>query len=476
MREYESFWQAPAQASPDFLVILLLVISTVYCIAPGEKRFAGRSSVRREQASKWLDCCDAWLQVQSQKHVTLATYQVNILLFLARRMNCVKIKREWASAGHLLRLAQAAGLHREPSSFSTKISAFDQEMRRRLWATILEFEIQMCVDRGMPSSVSSDGWDCRAPSNIDDEDFDSQSKQLPPPKLLSKFTRSSFLAVAQQSAPLRLELLARVNSIQPNISFEEVLVYDAKLRQTLDDLPDWNARAATDKTQFAPTLAQLQLLEFLILIHQPFATQTMSQNRYFYSRASARDAASSILSAYHTLPEPSNLALCLVRDDQLRAALSICHDICTSHSTNSSIGSNTTNTPQTLTLVEATLNLLGIRVMHLGQGFHSYWILSSALSLVFSKLDPNTPVDTFAQQAADRVVKVHDEIVALQEREGVPTVGDKLLAKQADMAMNQVGVEIDPGMAAVDPFNQSNFGLENFDLGQIWNLDTFFDF
>lgn len=476
MRQYESFWVAPNEAVSEFLVILLLVIATVYCVSPGEEKFNGRSSVRRETAVRMIDSCDLWLKAQSHKHVTLATYQVNILLFLARRMNCVKIKREWAAAGHLLRIAQAAGLHREPTILSTKISVFDQEMRRRLWATILELELQMSIDRGMQAAVGPEGWDCRAPSNIDDEDFDTPSKELPAPKSLAKYTRTSFLALAQQSAPLRIELLARVNSIRSNMQLEEALAYDVKVRHMLDDLPDWNVGVAITKAQLARNLTRLQLFEFLILIHQPFATQTLSQTRYFYSRASTRDAASNILNVYYTLPSPTNLLLCLFRDDQLRASLSICHDLCTSHSTFSST-TYITNTPQALTLIEATVELLGTRVMHLGQGFHSYWILSSALSLVLSKLDPNTPMDTFAAQAAQRVVKIHDQIVALQEREGVPSVGSKLLAKaQGEMAGSQIGLEIDPGMASVDLFNQSNFGLENFDLGQIWNLDTFFDF
>jgi hypothetical protein len=476
MRQYESFWEAPNEAVADFLVILLLVLATVYCVSPGGERFNGRSSARRETAIKMIDYCDLWLRAQSQKHVTLATYQVNILLFLARRMNCVKIKREWAAAGHLLRIAQVAGLHREPTHLNTKISVFDQEMRRRLWATILEIDLQISLDRGMQSAVSPEGWDCKAPSNIDDEDFDLPSKELPAPKSLAKYTRTSFLTLGQQSAALRIELLARINSIRSNMQLEDVLTYDAKIRRLLDESPDWNMGAAFTKSELARTISRLQLLEFLILIHQPFATQTLSQSRYFYSRASTRDAASSILNIYYSLPSPTNLLLCLLRDDQLRASLSICHDLCTSHSTSSST-TYTTNTPQAITLIEATVELLGARVMHLGQGFHSYWILSAALSLVLSKLDPAAPIDTFAAQAAQRVVKIHDQIVALQEREGAPSVGFSLFAKaQGAMAGNQVGMEIDPGMSSLDPFDQSNFGLENFDLGQIWNLETFFDF
>ena len=477
MRQYESFWSHPDDAVPEFLVILLLVVATVYCVSPSEEKFSGRSSVSREKAIRMINSCDLWLKAQSQKHATFATYQVHILIFLARRMNCVKIKREWAAAGNLLRIAQAAGFHREPTYLNTKISVFDQEMRRRLWATILEIELQMSIDRGMPSAVMPEGWDCRAPSNINDEDFETTSKELPNPKSLAKYTRTSFLTIGQQSAGLRIELLARINSIRSNMQFEEVLAYDAKIRQMLDDLPDWNVGAIVEAAQFARTLTRLQLSEFLVLIHQPFATQTLSQARYFYSRASTRDAASNILNLYYTLPSPTNLLLCFFRDDQLRASLSICRDLCTSSSTTTSSTTYAANTPQAVALIEATLELLGVRVMHLGQGFHSFWILSAALSLVLSKLDPDIPIDTFAAQAAQRVVKIHDQIVALQERDGVPSVGSQLFVEaQGEMAGNQNGMEIDPGMISMDLLNFSNFGMESFHMGQIYNLEPFFEF
>ena len=476
MRQYENFWLQTNEAAPEFLVILLLVVATVYCVSPSEEKFSGRSSVSREKAIRMINSCDLWLKAQSQKHATFATYQVHILIFLARRMNCVKIKREWAAAGNLLRIAQAAGFHREPTYLNTKISVFDQEMRRRLWATILEIELQMSIDRGMPSAVGPEGWDCRAPSNIDDEDFEPASRELPNPKSLAKYTRTSFLTIGQQSAGLRIELLARINSIRSNMQFEEALAYDAKIRQMLDDLPDWNVGSSVTAAQFSRALTRLQLFEFLVLIHQPFATQTLSQTRYFYSRASTRDAASNILETYYNIPTPTNLLLCFFRDDQLRASLSLCRDLCTS----SSIATSTpyaANTPQALALVEATLELLGARVMRLGQGFHSFWILSAALSLVLSKLDADTPIDTFAAQAAQRVVKIHDQIVALQEREGVPSVGSQLFVEaQGEMAGYQNGMEIDPGMISMDLLNFSNFGLENFHMGQIYNLEPFFEF
>ncbi|KAI9871186.1 MAG: hypothetical protein M1823_008521, partial [Watsoniomyces obsoletus] len=105
-------------------------------------------------------------------------------------MNCYKVKREWTIAGSVLRLAMAAGLHREPTYLSSKISVFDQEMRRRLWFTILELEMQASSDRGMRASIVLDDWDVLPPLNVHDEDFNESTQSMPPAKPLTDFTRT----------------------------------------------------------------------------------------------------------------------------------------------------------------------------------------------------------------------------------------------------------------------------------------------
>ena len=478
LREYQELWRSPHETSPELLITLLLAMASVVCVSGRyPMKFRGLSSQGREAATEWIAASKAWLQAQSQRTVSLATFQIQILVMMAEEMNCLSIKAQWVSSGHLLRIAMAAGLHREPSLLVPKISAFSQEMRRRLWATILELELLIGATRGMPSAIRTDAWDCQPPSNINDEDFGEESRALPPPRPFSTYTNTSFLCTAQQNVALRLDLLTQVNAVKSNLEFEQVLQYDAKLRQALDDLPTWQS---DHKAQMARSLSRSQLEEFLISIHQPFVIQSDRQSRFFYSRAACRDAAISTLSSYNSLPPPFDMFSCFFRNDDLKASLSICHDLVTSRNNSSGLSHHKSEIPD---MVEKVLSRLGDRVMHLGQGVNSYWNVAIALGLAYSKLSPNKPADVYAQQAAARVIKLHDRIVSLQEsgREG----GMRSVAIETTMPYARevpstyvCGEPQGPpqAVASMGTFAETDFGLQDFDIGDLWNLDTFLGF
>ena len=64
-----------------------------------------------------------------------------------------------------------AGFHREPSMLDGEISPFDREMRRRLWATMTELEVQASIDRGMASVSAGIFTDAKPALNIADKDL-----------------------------------------------------------------------------------------------------------------------------------------------------------------------------------------------------------------------------------------------------------------------------------------------------------------
>lgn len=68
-----------------------------------------------------------------------------------------------------IRLAQAAGVHRE--ELITPYSVFEQEMRRRLWAQLLVLDMRCAEDRGMEPVISPTQYDTELPANVNDEDF-----------------------------------------------------------------------------------------------------------------------------------------------------------------------------------------------------------------------------------------------------------------------------------------------------------------
>lgn len=85
-------------------------------------------------------------------------------------------------------------------------------------------------------------------------------------------------------------------------------------------------------------------------------------------------------------------------------------------------------------------------------------------------------MDLYAQKDAASVIKLHDRIVALQEsgrKGGLRSIGGENAVPYTQEA---AGADVGCGFQAtnqalspIDSFNQSDFGLQEFDMGDIWN-------
>ena len=277
---------------------------------------------------------EAWVRNHSQKYISLRYLQIRCLLIIAQRANEYKPKRAWTSSGDLLRFAMAAGYHREPSLLKKKTSAFDQEMRRRIWATIVELDLQACLERGMLPSLKLGEWDCKSPSNVLDSELESckTSDQMPPCRAANSFTHCSFLRASQESLALRLELLSLINHLSGGMTQAQVISYDEKLVQTLDELPVWpksDPEVSPDLPShaLAQALLRTQLLTFRLLIHRQSTLSHTPHGRSHYSRTVCLDCASQILLQYENLQQDTYYTALLWTDDCFRAALSICFDL-----------------------------------------------------------------------------------------------------------------------------------------------------
>lgn len=479
-QSYKDFWKSPSEVSTAFVVQLILVCACVNAsVEGGPTGFHGRNSAARDMSLNWIKRSEQWLDMQSQKHVTLESFQITILLVIAKRLNCFKIKREWTVSGHLLRLAMSAGLHREPTFLSKNISVFDQEMRRRLWFTILEVETQACVDRGMPATIHPYDWDCLPPLNIHDEDFDLTTERMPPTRPMTEFTRTSFLCVAQQHLHIRLDMLSRVNSIRICFENETAAEYDQKIRRIVDDIPSWKDNPSSNTAQ---SLSRLLLYEFLLLIHEPTMAYQDGQARYFFSRAARRNAALNTLRFYAEMSQSVGLTFVNLREDIYRACLTLCHDIVVSrHAADDLVQDNTL----AVEMVVNAVDLMEARIRCLGQGFHSFWLGISALGLLRSKLSPLLPTEEFTKQTADRVSRLHVFMMSEQVAQPTPASGFEDAAMSgATTLVGLSGIPESnqplPDMGVFDndgqPFNVFSDTLFDFDMADVWNTGNFVQF
>ena len=68
-----------------------------------------------------------------------------------------------------MRVAHGLGLHRDGDGRA--FSAFEAEMRRRVWWQILALDMRACEDRGSESILAENSFNTVMPCNLDDDDF-----------------------------------------------------------------------------------------------------------------------------------------------------------------------------------------------------------------------------------------------------------------------------------------------------------------
>ncbi|KAF2657107.1 hypothetical protein K491DRAFT_757144 [Lophiostoma macrostomum CBS 122681] len=337
LKEYAHFWSYPASRTPPTVLKILLVL------AIGIPFYTGPSQPRlHAQCRTWIHAAEHYLSAPHQKsRLNLTCIQMHILLLLARQTCSVDGDLIWISAGALLRSAMHLGLHRDPSHFP-KFSAapFHAEMRRRLWAAVLEICVQASLDMGMVPLISAADFDTRPPANVDDGEMgegDADAdvggrREMERPR--DQVTQCSIARALYESIPLRLEITQLLNNIRSAPSYDRTLQLsaalsakcreNARLFQTYlssgpssasaSPLSSVSASSGPSSTSsfklsraspFAVKLLDATLRRFLICLHRPFFSKAMSDPRYLYSQKICVDASLAILAPMHSHPYAS---------------------------------------------------------------------------------------------------------------------------------------------------------------------------
>lgn len=321
-KEYHDFWEQKSgnHTSTHFAVILVLIVTITKCLTPKDDVFLGDSTADRQAASELIDICDIWISRQSRKRLTLEFFQIQCLSLLAKRVNCVKVKQDWVTSGDLFRLALASGMHRDPSLLASgRISEYEKEMKKRLWVTIMEFEIQSSFESGLQSSLTSLYFDTPAPANLSDDAFSFDVNEMPVGRPIEYFTSTSYLSVTLRSLPLRIHLAQLLNNPSSDLRYSDVLHYDAQVNSSLSAIPSWDDERST----IPAALLRLQLYQYLLVLHKSYARLAPSNKRYMYSLTTCIDVASSIIAIHEELMDKGVLALNNLRNDVIRVGLTL---------------------------------------------------------------------------------------------------------------------------------------------------------
>ncbi|KAI4949954.1 hypothetical protein J4E86_007909 [Alternaria arbusti] len=318
--DYRSYWESDrdGKGPVSFAVLLVLLVAATKCLNPKDDVFVGDTTADRQAAHELINLCDSWIADQPRKRVTLALFQLQCLSLLAKRVNCVRLKQDWVASGDLMRLSLASGLHRDPSLLGHgTMTAFDEQIRKRLWITVMELELQSSVESGIQSSLSGLYWDSPIPDNLGDESFSPDMQHMPASD--ENFTSASYLIATTKSLPLRIHLTQVLNTPSSALDYDDVLHYDARIRSALAALPVWN----DDRALVPSALLQLQLRQYLLLVHKAYARLACTDNRYLYSFTTCVETCSSLVTTHDRLLSRGVLALNNFRNDVIRAGLTL---------------------------------------------------------------------------------------------------------------------------------------------------------
>ncbi|KAJ4419370.1 hypothetical protein N0V82_004952 [Gnomoniopsis sp. IMI 355080] len=276
-REYQQFW-AVQQASRAFLPQLLSVCAIASC-------FRDEDRLHREgQVRTWIEAVRLWLfKADPRTQLSLGLLQAHLLMLIAGDVHWMKIDRSWIASGILLRNAISAGLHREPSDFF-RISKFHAEVRRRLWYSILEYDLLASFAKGRIPSISEEEYDCEAPKSTDPE-LDDEADNMQP-KQLTNCLLAKYLA-------LRTRVCRAVNSIKLNLDYNDVIRLDSELKIFLRDI---SSSDTTNVEPFNRALTRIISHRSIIALHSPFVTRALHDPKWSYSRTRCLEVSSAILS------------------------------------------------------------------------------------------------------------------------------------------------------------------------------------
>ncbi|TVY41868.1 Transcription factor [Lachnellula occidentalis] len=295
--EYQRYWAHPESASTGLRLKVLLVVGIGSSFYKPKDDDAGL----RDMVRQWIYVAQMWLSGPLEKdRLDIHGLQIHCLTILAREIFSNGGDLVWMSMGSLIHRAMQIGLHRDPKHLPP-MSMMQAEVRRRLWATILEMLIQSSLDSSMPSRMSVDDFDTAAPSNINDDEIDDSTTVLQPhPR--SAYTTTSMQLLLLDSVPTRLRILQLLNGLKPEISYPDVIALSSEIttayRASSSFMKD-NQKYGI--TSFHRNLLDYLIRRFLIPLHLPFATKARTNPLFHHSLKTSLEAAIAIIS-----PEPND--------------------------------------------------------------------------------------------------------------------------------------------------------------------------
>ncbi|KAI9659037.1 MAG: hypothetical protein M1821_001997 [Bathelium mastoideum] len=229
-QQYREFWLNPYDIQPAWLA-LLLVSSAVGAEISSQISNDASIQARADQLNRLAVHCLVRADVaKPQPHLIEA-----LILYATSLLFKHHDATPWICqvCGLIVRLCYQAGYHRDPSG-NPKFSAFECEMRRRIWMVARELEISVSCCFGTVSSVISSLCDAAPPANLLDTDFSSQ--HCSPPRPHEECTLVQIQICYTRIISLLGDTVVSSHSVTPP-SKAEIHALSERLKEARNELP-----------------------------------------------------------------------------------------------------------------------------------------------------------------------------------------------------------------------------------------------
>ena len=333
VRDVDEFWSSsdnPSIHSAAFVAQLLLILACAWNFADlAALQEKSPTPLHCHTALQWVLHAEKWINNAHIKRSDIDALRLHILLITAQNYFGMKRSQAWLATSNLVKSAMMSGYHRDPSKYA-RISTFNKEMRRRIWITIVELDLQVATDRGMPPSVQPSDYDTLPPLNINDDELHESTLEPPESHPLNKPTDCSYQTASSRSVAIRLKACSLMHSPRISCRYEEIQRLDWELTRHLSLIPAWPPAESNDpltqqKVTLWKALMEIKLAQSLLSVHTPFAIEARRESLFAPSARSRLDSAVMILSVQRRLHETwPLLSLCTLGEWTIQAFISIC--------------------------------------------------------------------------------------------------------------------------------------------------------
>ncbi|CEJ83195.1 Putative Fungal specific transcription factor [[Torrubiella] hemipterigena] len=313
LQEYDAFWANPSRASIIWISLLFGIIclavttSDVAEAGPGYERDLALRQVDL-YVEKIVQCLVLGQYTNTGPYVVESlVHYMHIEFAICTDAN----KDAWFVLALIIKIAMSMGYHRDPSYFA-KLTPLQAEMRRRLWATLVQGDILISSQMGMPRMISDSQWDTAAPQNLNDSDLAAELTQLPASRPETEHTSSLGIISRMRILKVVGQITDLTSAVTP-FSYAEITRFDGLLRDAQATIPQLLqprplSASITDSSQVI--MARLLISQIFykgqIMLHRRFLylePPPQEQAAYTYSRRVCLDAALSLLDIQRIMDE-----------------------------------------------------------------------------------------------------------------------------------------------------------------------------